>query len=1128
MLRRAGIGLGIAALVIASAIPLLSGIASAALVRDTNVSVCDRTEKVRDAIVTASGVSACALVTSLHIRDITTLDLSGQGITSLKAGDFDGLHRLDTLDLSGNSLATLPAGLFDDLYLLRVLRLNDNRLTALPVDIFDQLFLLEELTLTGNRLTALPEGMFDDLSRFKGVLTGDDVDGLARIRQFLADKEPETVEEFIAALPDLHKERFVFIYGSQALGSQFVSSTHPRVISWGADAEFIFTWLTNPDATDDIRKIVEFLIPGETQWTAGVIDFSTSTPQISQPALCQTCHGSQNKPLLTGFDWVGTEYFHKESNISAKEAAMRALVSSTNPRISPLDLTPPIHSYGYHQRLFKASPGAIAHEFPAEEAGKTFALRHAEVLLGRLKARDDYSQFAENTVCDPYPTLKVQRPFKESREHTLGIFPNSGDRLVGKGPPNRGTVQPRYYFNTGTLNGALLFLVLHDLWDTHESVRDMYRATTNTDAAGSRGHVATSKEQMLLYPSGQATAEDELLQLYRIHFGAGSRATLALADSLNPTTLQSGSFIVDFEHAHTNAMAPRVCQVLRNDRLDETRAHGLTAARGLGRVRLTWTAPTNLTGVTGYRIMRGAAENSMTALVADTGSTATAYTDTTVSAGTSYVYSVIVLKGSETGTESVRVTVDPSSPRVAGPTAFTVVEGDTAVATLTATDEDTTAANVTWSTYGGADSGSFTLSSAGVLAFSTAKDFESPDDAGGNGSYQVAVQVSDGERTGTADLTVTLSNRNEAPTADAGDDQENIAEGATVTLSGAGTDPDAGDTLTYAWTQTGGTTVTLASAPASATTFTAPTGLTEDETLAFTLRVTDAGGLYAEDPVEVTIVVTASDLTARFEEMPETHDGSDSFTFELRFSEELGISYRTLQDHAFTVTGGEVVKARRLEPGKNVRWEITVRPSGNSDVTVELPATADCTAQGAICTEDGRMLSNSLEVTVSVQNSAATGAPAIAGTARVGETLTASATSVADLDGLTNATFTYRWLADDIEINGATGSSYTLAAADRGKAIKVRVSFADDRGNAESLTSTATATVSPRSNSPAGGAPTITGTAQVGQMLTASTAGISDPDGLTNATFTYRWLADDTEIGGAAGSSYTLVHADRG
>ena len=265
MLRRAGIGLGIAAILMASAFPLLSGIASAALVRDTNVSVCDRTEKVRDAIVTASGVSACALVTSLHIRDITTLDLSGQGITSLKAGDFDGLHRLDTLDLSGNSLATLPDGLFDDLYLLRVLRLNDNRLTALPVDIFDQLFLLEELTLSGNRLTALPEGMFDDLSRFKGVLTGDDVGGLARLRQFLTDHEPETVEEFISALPDLHKEALRFHLRLSGSGEpvRFKHSSQGHLLGRRRKVHLHMADESGCHRRHK-RNPVEFLIPGET------------------------------------------------------------------------------------------------------------------------------------------------------------------------------------------------------------------------------------------------------------------------------------------------------------------------------------------------------------------------------------------------------------------------------------------------------------------------------------------------------------------------------------------------------------------------------------------------------------------------------------------------------------------------------------------------------------------------------------------------------------------------------------------------------------------------------------------------------------------------------------------------
>ena len=91
-----------------------------------------------------------------------------------------------------------------------------------------------------------------------------------------------------------------------------------------------------------------------------------------------------------------------------------------------------------------------------------------------------------------------------------------------------------------------------------------------------------------------------------------------------------------------------------------------------------------------------------------------------------------------------------------------------------------------------------------------------------------------------------------------------------------------------------------------------------------------------------------------------------------------------------------------------------------------------------------------------------TGAPAISGTAQVGETLTAGTSGIADADGLDNTTYRYQWLADDADITGATGESYTLTDSDEGKAIKVRVSFTDDAGNAESLTSLATATVAAR------------------------------------------------------------------
>ena len=86
--------------------------------------------------------------------------------------------------------------------------------------------------------------------------------------------------------------------------------------------------------------------------------------------------------------------------------------------------------------------------------------------------------------------------------------------------------------------------------------------------------------------------------------------------------------------------------------------------------------------------------------------------------------------------------------------------------------------------------------------------------------------------------------------------------------------------------------------------------------------------------------------------------------------------------------------------------------------------------------------------------------PTISGTAQVSRTLTVDTSGIADADGLINVTFSYQWLSSrDAEINGATSSTYTVQASDVGKVIKVRVTFTDDAGNEESLTSEATAAV---------------------------------------------------------------------
>jgi hypothetical protein len=89
------------------------------------------------------------------------------------------------------------------------------------------------------------------------------------------------------------------------------------------------------------------------------------------------------------------------------------------------------------------------------------------------------------------------------------------------------------------------------------------------------------------------------------------------------------------------------------------------------------------------------------------------------------------------------------------------------------------------------------------------------------------------------------------PTADSGPDQ-NVVEGATVTLDGSqSTDPNDA-IVTYQWTQTGGPALTLSDANAVRPTFVAAP-ITEDAAVVFQLTVYDSGGDFDADTVEITI-----------------------------------------------------------------------------------------------------------------------------------------------------------------------------------------------------------------------------------------------------------------------------------
>ena len=120
---------------------------------------------------------------------------------------------------------------------------------------------------------------------------------------------------------------------------------------------------------------------------------------------------------------------------------------------------------------------------------------------------------------------------------------------------------------------------------------------------------------------------------------------------------------------------------------------------------------------------------------------------------------------------------------------------------------------------------------------------------------------------------------------------------------------------------------------------------------------------------------------------------------------------------------------------------------------------------------------------------AATGAPTITGTAAVGQPLAVDLTGIEDADGLANVSYSYQWVRVDADgmsnpadIADATDATYTLVYADLGKTLKVRVTFDDDGGSTETLTSDATATVTTAAGAPDSPS-NLSATVGVGQVV---------------------------------------------
>ena len=309
----------------------------------------------------------------------------------------------------------------------------------------------------------------------------------------------------------------------------------------------------------------------------------------------------------------------------------------------------------------------------------------------------------------------------------------------------------------------------------------------------------------------------------------------------------------------------------------------------------------------------------------------------------------------------------------------------------------------------------------------------------------------------------------------------------------------------------------------------------------------DAG--FAERSSSQVVTVSEGELTAEFQGVPAHHDGQNTFTLRVLFSEDVDATLNELRDYSFTVIGGTLTGVSRAN-NRDDLWELTVQPSGNDVVDLELPSRRDCSVPGAICTDQGVQLSARINTSVPGPLVAEFNSPLPAshdGSDAFTLEVLFSDRIDAGWEEFRDHSFTVTGgtVSAVMRIDGRSDLwQITIQPEDAG-AVTVELRAGRECTEAGAICTfsgiqlargikaiigglvTATLTV-PEQNSPASGQPDITGNAAVGSWLGVNLSAVSDPNGLSGASYSYQWFRSNDPISGATTSSYTVVRADGG